>query len=234
MPTIAVVDDRQESRDTLARALRLTLRNEWQIVSQEPLPQLDDYPSWISAEKISVLVLDELLNEQPTVSGTAVMYRGNELVHFLRQRLSTLPIFIVTAHASDPDLRARFGEVEDVIDRTAFNQDRAGYGQRFARASQRYLEAFDRDLAVLSQIAAKTAAGDAVSPAERDQLTAIQQRIDLTFSIEHIESRSQWVAEMEAVLRDYDQLRQDIQARVEHTNAVEKDRQDRDGATDHG
>ena len=65
MPTIGVVDDRKDQRELLVGQIRHHLRNysEWEALETPPFEDINDYPSWISENNISVLILDERLHE---------------------------------------------------------------------------------------------------------------------------------------------------------------------------
>lgn len=211
MPTIGIVDDRADVRAVIADSLSLELPETWTIIDIDPLPNKTDYPSWIGANKISVLIIDERLNETFTTDAGAVRYFGHDLVLELRMKMTSFPIFVITSYPNDEELRFRFADVEDIIDRTAFSRNPASYAARFARASQRYLETFERELAELSDIAVKSATGANISTAERTRAKAIQEKINIAFDFEHIEHRSQWIEQMEATIQEFDQLRQELE-----------------------
>ena len=121
MPVIGVVDDRVDARSVAVDSLSLALPEVWEVVPSDPLPSLSDYPSWIGANKLSVLIIDERLNEATTSDEGAVNYFGHDLVKYLRKRMESFPLFVVTSYPDDEDLRLRFGDVEDIIDRKDFS-----------------------------------------------------------------------------------------------------------------
>lgn len=141
MPSIGVIDDRPDIRSIVVDALTLApaLADSWNIVSANPLSRLEDYPSWIAEHKISVLIIDERLNESANPSEVAVSYYGHDLVKYLRSRMGNFPIFVVTSYSNDVELRKRFGDVEDIIDRTRFMRDADSYATRFARSTDLYI-----------------------------------------------------------------------------------------------
>lgn len=108
MTMIGVIDDRDVDRQMIVDGIGLgNKEGGWGIINTVPLPALDEYPAWISQNKICALVLDELLDEKVN-NGKAVDYQGHDLVDFVRERFRTLPIFVVTAHSSDLVLQERF------------------------------------------------------------------------------------------------------------------------------
>ena len=120
MPTIGIIDDREDVRKTLRMGMKTVLESDWNTVDSSPLPQLNDYLSWIGTNKIVSLIVDEKLNEIALDLSGAVDYYGHDLVDFLRSRLKTFPIFVVTSYPDEQSLKDRFKDVEAIIDRRHF------------------------------------------------------------------------------------------------------------------
>lgn len=95
MAAIGVIDDREEERQIIVDGITLGQGdNSWNVVDDNPLAGLDEYLAWISQNKICSLVIDELLDEKVN-NGSAVDYKGHNLVDYIRQHFPTLPIFVV-------------------------------------------------------------------------------------------------------------------------------------------
>lgn len=224
MPAIGIIDDRVDARETLAMSLNNSLPESWEVIEADPLRSLDDYPSWLSENEIAALVLDERLNEVVVEGEHAVTYFGHDLVEYLRVRMAELPIFVVTSNSEDAELVARFGKVEDIIDRLVFLRNPDNYTPRFLRASQRYLEAFSKELADLSSIAVKVAGGEALSNEEQVRAQAIQQKIDTAFSIDDIQTRNQWIVKIEETVQGLDKLRDEVASIIKRSEDREVDK----------
>lgn len=224
MTTIGVIDDRDELRALLSKTIKLNLPNDWLVYDSRPLHELDQYPSWISANKVCALVLDEKLNEASSDDEGAVAYCGHDLVDFIRRRIPTLPIFVVTSYESDSDLQDRFKDVEDIISRTDFGRKSEDYVARMVRASQQYLETFETELAQLAAFAFKSATGDLLSDAEKTQALAIQQKIATAFSVASIDNKSQWLNAMHDTLEELEGLKQDMEKYLKGLNNDEMEK----------
>ena len=204
MPTVGIIDDRLDHRQTLKRGLDLELSGEWQSVDSEPLASLDEYMSWLSEHDVCVLLLDEKLHEQ-----AAVGYDGHDVVSHLRQILPTFPIFVITAYPDDEELRKKFSDVEEIIPRSAFSRQTSEFVPRFLRAAQRYLNSFQAELAELSDKSKKIAAGIATLD-DINKVEAIQAKLDLAFTYQFLSDRNDWLQEVETKIKELDKLRADL------------------------
>ncbi len=215
MATIGVIDDRDEDRNMIVETISLANKEEgWNIVDKQPLKRLDEYPAWIGQNKICALVIDELLDEVIN-DGTAVDYKGHDLVDFLRNKFPTLPIFVITAHAGDPSLQERFKDVEGIVDRREYGRMYNNYVPRFIRAAQQYLKIFREELNQLSIFAQKVATGEATSVEEQELAQAIQTKLDIAYSTSSLSGISTWVNEATLLIDKIEILRKEIQQKLE-------------------
>jgi len=208
MPTIGIIDDRRKPRRTLTRNLKTQLPPEWESVDSDPLPNLGDYPGWISENEVVALIVDEKLHEQATDSHSHVGYSGHELVDFLRERFATLPIFVVTSYADDDALQRRFKDVEAIIWREDFNKHVQKWVPRITRASQQYSDVVQQQLTELSEVASKIATGKATKR-DKQKAKAIQSRLQTPFA-DQITDRSEWLNKLEGQLKEFERLREEI------------------------
>lgn len=217
MPVIGIIDDRAEARKLMADRFEIALTEEWRVVVSEPLADLKDHISWIAANKVCALVIDERLNEVATneQEGT-VTYHGHDLVDYLRLRIKTLPIFVVTAWPRDPSLLERFKDVEDIIPRNNFFTKSNDYVLRITRASQKYVDTFEAELAEISKFAYDLATGKEATLAEVNRIRAIQQKLETAFSIESIQTKSQWLTQLEHTLLELEELKAEIEKHLEN------------------
>jgi len=191
MPTLGIIDDRQDIRETLKRDIDLELSGEWQSVDSVPLPALDDYVGWLTEHEVCVLLLDERLQEQ-----CAIGYDGHDVVSYIRGKLPTFPIFIITAYPDDSEIVKKFSDVEEIISRIACSEKIVEYVPRFQRAAQRYVEGFQLELSELSEKSRKLAEGTA-SENDVSKIKALQSKLGLAFNYQFIQDRSKWLEEIE-------------------------------------
>ena len=209
MPSIAVIDDRKDARDTMKINLDIALPGNWTSIDIEPFKNIEDYPSWIIENEIVAFLLDERLHEQSVMHQNQISYSGHDLVDFIRKHFSTFPIFIVTAYPDDPELLDRFKDVEDIIERTKFNENYADYVPRVIRSAQKYLDTFENELSELSKIAAKIAHGK-YDDSERNRLKAIQAKIGFAFPTETFIHRSELLDKCEKILKQLEDFKKRI------------------------
>ncbi len=208
MPSIAIIDDRKDARETIKINLNLALSlyANWTSIDIEPFENIEDYPSWIKENEIVAFLLDERLNEQSIMGQNQISYSGHGLVDFIRKYLSTFPIFIITTYPEDPELINRFKDVESIIERVEFNKNYEKYVPRVVRSAQKYLDTFESELSELSKIAAKIAHGK-YDDSERERLKAIQAKIGFAFPTETFIQRSELLDKCENILKKLEALK---------------------------
>ncbi len=89
MPSIAIVDDRKEKRETLCRVVASSIRKlkanaQWHVVSAEPPADERDVLHWLDENDATVLVTDWRLNEGAK-SKRVVNYEADSLIREIRQ-----------------------------------------------------------------------------------------------------------------------------------------------------
>ena len=220
MPAIGVVDDRKDQRDLLVGQIRLHLRNhaEWEAFETPPLEDINNYPSWISENEISVLILDERLHEAtdeqiPTEdTSLPVEYAGHNVVDLLRGRYPTLPIWIVTAYADDPELQRRCSEVESVLPRNDFSLNPGTYVSRFVRVGTKFYQENREELERLAELSRKIARGVATDEEIRE-VGGLQLSQSLPFH--PLQLRSDWITKMEQAVDELADLEKRIREHLE-------------------
>ncbi len=195
MPTIAIVDDRADERETLQLTVERHLRNRpgWRVIVADPLGSLAEYPQWLRDHDVNILLMDERLHE-----GGGPSEPGSSIAAALRERHVDLPIYIITAHKDDSGIEDKLGNVEGVVDRTDFANRPDPYIDRFIRAGERYVEEFEKELADISSLASKVAADEATAD-DVNRLRALQQKLLLAVTDEDT-TRAEWLRRLEAKL----------------------------------
>jgi HAMP domain-containing protein len=210
MVAIGIIDDRDEDRSFIESFFRLAgVEDSWRIMAIRPFDDLNAYPVWISENKVCVLVIDELLDEI-VLDGSAVNYKGHDLIEFLRGRTKTLPLFVITAHSNETQLVAKFKDIEGIIERSDFYRDYANYVPRITRSAQQYLHIFQEELIELAQISRDIAMGNSISDEEKRKLIALQTKLDIEYSTGPIMEIGHLVSEMEELLRQITSFREEL------------------------
>lgn len=204
MPAIGLIDDRNAERTAMAKLIRRRLEKEesdWTVVDSEPLEAVADYPSYIAEKEIAVLIVDERLKEEIGTSGKAADYAGHDVIEFLKNHMPSLPLFVVTAHEDDEDLKKSESDVEDVINRDQWNDNYQTYVARFLRRGRTYVSEYENELSELAELSQKVASGTAVA-ADQEKLKAIQSKLSIAFPLQSLDTRDHWLkySEQEVIL----------------------------------
>jgi hypothetical protein len=178
---IALLDDRKASRDTVIRGLGSLLPSGWVLIPCPLLENREEYPKWLINNRVLVLLVDQLLNEEPTESGLPVHYKGNDVIETIRHQLPDFPIIVVTRAVEDVDLDRHLGEADGVVGRTELLRSTKQYVIRIVRLGRAYLSQFEKELASLATLAQKKATGEATT-ADVQELNAVQAKLGLVAS----------------------------------------------------
>lgn len=197
METIAIVDDKADMRQTVARLVRLELAErgiDWQVVESAPLADIDEYLSWIQENEICVLVLDENLSEDHPPGEDAVSYPGHAVASLLRKQKPELPQFIITSIVdASQELEAAEGDLEAVIRRGDFDRSYATYVQRMVRAGQSFVARYESELSELTRIA-EAIVSDTATDADFKTADAIRAKMQLAYDMNDLQAMQQWLA----------------------------------------
>lgn len=199
MDTIAIVDDRADMRETVARLIKLDLAElefEWNVISAAPLPDVKDYVAWLQENDICVLVLDENLSEEHPSDRDAVNYTGHAVASWLRKQKPDLPQFIITSVVGSQDLDAAGSELEDVIVRKDFDSNSSKYVQRMVRAGKSFVARSESDLAQLTRIAEAVVQNSATA-ADIVAADAIRAKLQLAYDVGEIKTLQDWLVKAE-------------------------------------
>jgi CheY-like chemotaxis protein len=174
---IAVLDDRKEPRETVMLGLRPKLPKGWTIVACPLLKDRQNYAAWLINNRVAVLLLDQMLNEQAPDSELPVTYKGNDVIRAIRQQLPDFPIVVVTKAKEDTDLVNHFGEADDIVDRKDLLKSDQ-YAIRIVRLGRAYVSQFEDELARLAELSKYKAMGKETG-SDAKELKAIQTKLGL-------------------------------------------------------
>src|SRR6185436_4101904 len=117
MNSIAVLDDRQEQRQTVMRSINLALPNNWSCIECPLLDDYEGYADWLTLNDVCVLLADQVLNEQDAGGDLVVDYKGHQVIESIRKTFPNFPIFLISAYTDDEDLQDHLADAEDVLTR---------------------------------------------------------------------------------------------------------------------
>ncbi len=214
MINILIVDDREDARALLKETIEEYAPSEpaIKVLDTFPLDEVDAYASYIREHDISVLLLDERLNEKSSPQGKHNSYYGHDVIEKLRNALPEFPVYLVTTYNEDPDVVAKAGEFEDIVERDTFQKAPQVYMSRISRAATRFLESMQKRLADLNELTMKAASGN-LSDAEQTQLDTIRTVLGLPFTSGSDLMVSDLIVEARALADRSEELIQKIKAK---------------------
>ena len=219
MKTIGLVDDKESQREAfkLKLALRLeTLNPDWEVTDTSPFKDMQEYISWISENEISVLIIDERLNEGMLADGTHVGYYGSELVKELRLAYSDIPIFCITSYEITKELKESVKHFNLTLNRANFDLDMDNYLNLFIRSGQSFYKEFQLELEKISEISKKIALG-IENQNDVDELKGLQARVNIPFS-NILVNREVWLKEYEAKIKELTDISNEVNKKISEIN----------------
>lgn len=175
MPSIAILDDRKDDRETIQRVVTSTLKsmketNRWTVVSDEPPSSERDVLQWLDEHDASVLMTDWKLNEG--AKGTRVVnYEADRLIQEIRSKRPTYPIFVITGF--ETEARGHLKDVENIFSRQHFTRNAAALVPQMIRAGLRRHEE-QRDLLTKMDHLARLVASGQANKKDRSELKSLQ------------------------------------------------------------
>ena len=214
---IGIIDDNFDQRETLRRSLEVYLENNdstFEVIDIFPFvtKTFHEYFQWIQDENIICLIFDERMNNETEGDNGPVDYRGDELVTIIRERLKDIPIYVITSNKGDEELKAKFSEFEDIIERQEFINDGDRYVSRIIRSTQRYLNENIAELQEFQKLAEKIASGN-YSQEEYDRLLALQTKLYLPLETA-LNDRQEWLDEYEKVISELEKLKSELKSKL--------------------
>lgn len=216
MALVGIIDDRKEVRQRLAKKFKRYLKEKkisWDVKEYPPFDNINDYPNWISNNKIIILLVDEKLKEVPLREKFHSQYDGHDLVKLVRKTNKQLPIYIVTAYSNEDDELTRMeGDFEGIIPRSKFNTQELANQQfkKFFRVTQTYLNEFNSEYLRLAELSELVALNKATE-IDKNDLKALQQKLQLPLSNFIAKDRNDWIKELEIKTKELKDLSIEIE-----------------------
>ncbi|MCX5795034.1 MAG: hypothetical protein NTY77_06040 [Elusimicrobia bacterium] len=216
MPTIAIVDDRPENRESLQNLIEPKLLPGWDCRPLHPLENLSDYLSLlVDKEKdIVAIVLDEKLHERGSTEKKNVTYRGTDLAKFLRKRLPEFPIYLITSFQEE--LKTDEGLFEELFPRNIFTKNPGVHVKRMIRAGLRFSRNFQKELNELSAVATRIAQGNHTVTDLR-RATAIREQLGIAFPAGEMADRTEWLNQLNSSIDGLRNLSSQINAALKRS-----------------
>lgn len=208
---LAVLDDRDDTRQTTVNTLKRVLKAADWVIIEAPLSKTpEEVADWLVKQNVRVLIADQVLNEQKAPGGGVVNYKGSEVTAAVRKRLPDIPIYLLTAHVDDADIPQNLGKIEAVIHRGEFSGQAPAWMERMMRAADAFI---NRDRALLTRLSelSQKSATSKLNAEEAKELGAVQTALEINVPET---SRAQVLSEVEAELGQLAALQQKVEKLV--------------------
>ncbi|HEX5476187.1 MAG TPA: hypothetical protein VFX12_16125 [Vicinamibacterales bacterium] len=219
MPSIAILDDRKDDRETIGRVVASTLKklketDSWSVVSDEPPSKERDVFHWLDENDATVLVTDWKLNEGAK-GKRVVTYEADRLIKEIRGKRPTFPIFVITGFESEA--RAHLKDVENIFSRKDFAKNADTVIPQMLRAGlRRYDE--QRQLLTRMDSLARSVAGGKASSKQRKELKSLQGYFQA--ELPTIVNVDAVLSEFETAKRKAESIRKKVERRIKKTKGT--------------
>lgn len=213
MPSIAILDDRKDDRETIGRVVASTLKklketDSWSVVSDEPPAKERDVFHWLDENDATVLVTDWKLNEGAK-GKRVVTYEADRLIKEIRGKRPTFPIFVITGFESEA--RAHLKDVENIFSRKDFAKNADTVIPQMLRAGlRRYDE--QRELLTRMDSLARRVAGGKASAKQRNDLKSLQGFFQA--ELPTVVNMDAVLSEFESAKRKAESVRKKVERRI--------------------
>lgn len=216
MAVIGIIDDREDIRTTLKRKIDLSIKKQnlpWITLDISPFAEMKHYISWLKENEVSVLILDERLQEGSHTAEN-VTYNGSKLIEFIRESLPEFPVFAITNYPKDPDLQQKFPLFDEILGRDEFFKKADEYTIRFTRAGQRFLDTYNSQLTRVSELSKKIALGTA-DENDLKELEALQEYLNIPFASLIFTNREEWLKLYEEKMKELSDISKNIKTFID-------------------
>jgi len=216
VPTIAILDDRKDDRETIRRVVISTLKRidrtaSWNVVADDPPSKERDVLHWLDENDAPVLVTDWKLNEGAK-GERVVNYEADRLIQEIRARRPSFPIFVITGFPTEAG--AYLKDVENIFTREQFAKNAATIVSQVIRAGLRRYDEQRNLLAQMDDLSRRVATGRATEK-DRADLKGLhgyfQADLPCIISLDTV------LSEFEAAQKRADALRRKVERRLKPT-----------------
>jgi len=212
MKNIGLIDDKDPQRLAFMRKLDLKLEEEypgWKVIDSKPFKEINDYNPWILENEISILIIDERLNEGKLEDGTHVGYYGSSLVKELRNYFKDFPIYCITNFDISDELKESTKYFNLVLSRDSFDKDIKNYLNSFIKTGISFYTEFQKELGRLGELSEKIAKGEATRD-DIAEIRALQTRLVIPHLTQDLQSREKYLTDLEEKIEEIKGMQQTL------------------------
>jgi hypothetical protein len=199
MNNIGLIDDKDIPRRAFMLKLNLELERkfpDWKVIDSKPFKEMGTYRQWILENEISVLIIDERLDEERLDDGSYVKYFGSDLVKELRLYLKDFPIYCITNIEITEQLNNALSYFNLTLSRKKFDDDIDNYLNSFIRSGISFYTEFKNELSRLGELSEIIAIGSA-TPEDLKEIQSIQTKLVIPHLTEELLSRENYLKDLE-------------------------------------
>lgn len=199
MKNIGLIDDKDNQRRAFMLKINLKLEElypDWRIIDSKPFKEIETYRQWILENEISVLIVDERLDEERLDDGSYVEYFGSDLVKELRVYLKDFPIFCITNIEITEKLKKALEYFNLTLSRRNFDDEIDNYLNLFIKSGISFYSEFQRELGRIGELSEIIAKGDSTDR-DRLEIQSLQTRLLIPHLTEDIKNRENYLIELE-------------------------------------
>ena len=212
MKNIGLIDDKDKSRRAFMLKLNLeleTLYPEWRVIDSKPFKEPETYRQWILENEISVLIIDERLDEEKLEDGSYVKYFGSDLVKILRNYFKDIPIYCITNIEITEHLKNALSYFNLILSRNKFDADLDNYLNSFIKSGISFYTEFQKELGRLGELSEKIAKGEA-NEADIKEIHSLQTRLLIPHLTEELMSRENYLSELEKKIGEIKTMQENL------------------------
>ncbi|HRG18425.1 MAG TPA: hypothetical protein PLP39_05000 [Flavobacterium lutivivi] len=214
MSKILIVDDNSDHSETIKHNLEIFLdeiNSKLEVMTILPMKEPSNYFNFFQENEISVLIIDEKLNEKAIDESGPVDYKGSDLVSFLREKLKELPIFCISNYTDVEELKKKYKYYEDIINRKDFIEDTDKFAPKIWRSAQNFFNENLTELNEFNVLAREVSSGDK-DPKKMERLNALQSMLEIPFN--GFDDRTKWLNEYENQISKLEELKTKIEDKL--------------------
>ena len=173
----------------------------WTVIDSKPFKETEMYRQWILENDISVLIIDERLDEEKLEDGSYVKYFGSDLVKKLRNFFKDIPIYCITNIAITEHLKKALSYFNLILSRKKFDDDIENYLNLFIKSGISFYTEFQKELARLGELSETIARGDATDK-DKEEIHSLQTKLLIPHLSEELLSRESYSKDLKKKIEE--------------------------------
>ena len=212
MKNIGLIDDKDKSRRAFMLKLNLKLEElypDWKVIDSKPFKDTKDYRQWILENEISLLILDERLDEEKLDDGSYVKDFGSDLVKDLRNHFKDIPIYCITNIEITEHLKNALPYFNLILSRKKFDDEIENYLNSFIKSGISFYSEFQKELGRLGELSEKIAKGEATDK-DMSEIQSLQMKLLIPHLTEELISRENYLNELEKKIEEIKSMQNNL------------------------